>query len=56
MKFYFILFGFIIGDFLVKSSKTFNNLPFNLRQAESFKILKTGLRRWILDNVPLDYG
>ena len=41
-------------SFRWRAAKYYNNLPADLRQAVSASIFKTGLRRWILENVPAD--
>ena len=41
-------------SFRWRASKSYNNLPVSLRQAESLSIFKTGLRRYILDNIPVE--
>ena len=41
-------------SFRWRAAKYYNNLPADLRQAVSVSIFKTGLRRWILENVLAD--
>ena len=41
-------------SFRCRGAKYYNNLPIDLREAVSVSSFKTGLRRWILDNVPAE--